>query len=187
MGNVFVISGPAGSGKDAIIDGLGTRLPVTRIITTTTRRPRPDETDGHPYYFVTRATFERAVADNKFAEYSTNENDELYGVTRKELARAEKFSGIGIWKVDWKGVITAKKLFPDIVAILITAPLPILEQRLRERDTTENEIYFKERMAYTREWLTHTDIYDYTVENEQGKLDEAIEKTLALIGQHASF
>ena len=36
-------------------------------------------------------------------------------------------------------------------------------------------------MAYTREWLKHTDIYDYVVENEQDKLDQAIEDVKTII------
>lgn len=186
MRNIFIISGPAGSGKDAIIDGLTELLPVNRIITTTTRAPRPGETDGHPYYFVSRTEFEARIADEKFIEHSINENDERYGVTHEELDRVAEKGSIGIWRIDWKGVVTAKKLFPDIIAIFISAPLAVLEERLRKRDGREkNETYFQERMAYTKEWLNHTDIYDYTVENEQGKLDEAIQQVSALIKEHS--
>lgn len=188
MKNVFIISGPAGSGKDAIIDGLGKFLPLTRVITTTTRAPRTGETDGHPYHFISRQEFEQAIAEKKFIEYSTNENDELYGVAFEELDRVAHSENIGIWKMDWKGVVSAKKLFPSIIALFISAPLDILESRLRKRDASKsNDDYFRERMEYTREWLKHTDIYDYTIENEQGKLDESIKKALAIIGKNASI
>jgi guanylate kinase len=186
MQNIFIISGPAGSGKDAVIEALEKLLPITRVITTTTRAPRPGETDGHPYYFISRALFEQGIARNAFIEYSTNENA-WYGVTHEELDRVAHAEGIGIWKVDWKGVVTAKKLFPHIIALFISAPLDILESRLRKRDLSEkNESYFRERMAYTREWLNHTDIYDYIIENEEGKLDETVRKVSALIKERSS-
>lgn len=188
MRNIFIISGPAGSGKDAIIDGLAELLPINRVITTTTRAPRPGETDGHPYYFVSRGEFEARIADEKFIEHSINENDEYYGVTHEELDRVAEGGSIGIWRIDWKGVVTAKKLFPNIIAIFISAPVAVLEDRLRKRDGKEKgETYFQERMAYTKEWLNHTDIYDYIVENEQGKLDEAIRQVSTIIRQHSSL
>lgn len=188
MQNVFIISGASGSGKDAVIDGLGKLLPVERIITTTTRAPRAGETNGSPYYFLSRAEFERGIASGRFIEHSVNENDERYGVTHEELDRVVRSGNIGIWRVDWKGVVSIKKLFPGIIAIFINAPLAILERRLRKRDTSKNnEIYFRERMAYTREWLKHTNIYDYIIENEEGKLDETVRKVSALIKEHSAI
>lgn len=187
MQNIFIISGPAGSGKDAIIDGLMPLLPIERVITTTTREPRPKETNGNPYYFVSRDQFEQAIKENRFAEYSTNENGAYYGVTKEELERVAHCGRIGIWRIDWKGVISARKLFPNILAIFISAPIEILESRLRKRDFEKDENYFKERIIYTEEWLKHTDIYDYTIENEEGKLDEAIQKTLSIIEAHAKL
>lgn len=182
MKNIFIISGPAGSGKDAIIEGLGKLLPFTRVITTTTRSPRQNETDGHPYHFISREQFDRDISEKKFIEYSTNENDELYGVTFDELDRVSRSEKIGIWKMDWKGVISAKKLFPNILALFIHAPINILESRLRKRDKAKtDDAYFQERMKYTEEWLKHTEIYDYTIENEQGKLDASIEQVAAII------
>jgi len=187
MKNVFIISGPAGSGKDAVIDGLCKLLPLTRVITTTTRAPRRGETEGHPYYFISRQEFEQAIAEKKFTEYSINENDERYGVTSEELDRIAHSENIGIWKVDWKGVVSAKKLFPGIIALFINAPLDVLESRLRKRDASKaNDDYFRERMEYTREWLKHTDIYDSIIENEQGKLDEAIQKIFAIIKERTT-
>jgi guanylate kinase len=188
MQNIFIISGPAGSGKDSVIDGLIKLLPVVRVITTTTRAPRPGETEGAPYYFVTREQFEQGIAANRFIEHSTNENDALYGVTHEELDRVARSGKMGIWKLEWKGVIAAKKLFPRIVTIYISSSLAILEDRLRKRDGSEkDEVYFRERMAYTREWLKHTDIYDYTVENQQGKIDETIQAVSQIIQKHASL
>jgi guanylate kinase len=84
-------------------------------------------------------------------------------------------------------VETAKKLIPGIPAILISASLEVLELRIRRRDQVTDE-FVAERMVYSREWLeNHTKSYDYVVENEQGKLDEAIAKVRAIIaGQFLS-
>ena len=39
-------------------------------------------------------------------------------------------------------------------------------------------------MKYTKEWMEHADIYDYTVVNKEGKLDEAIAQTAEIIRKH---
>lgn len=186
MKNVFIISGAAGSGKDAVIDGLQLLLPLERIITSTTREKRHSESEGHPYYFITREDFEQGITEEKFAEYSTNENGGLYGVTTAELNRIANKNCIAIWRVDWKGVIAIKKLYPEIKAIYISAPLDILEARLRSRDVGKDESYFHERMEYTREWLQHLDIYDYIIENKEGKLDETIKQVFRIITEQRS-
>lgn len=186
MQNVFIISGPSGAGEDSIISGLEKFLPVERIITTTTRAPRSGESQGNPYYFISREAFETGITDNRFVEYARQYNDNLYGVTKDEIERVAQSGKIGFWKIDYKGVITAKKLFPGIIAIFISAPLEILESRIRRRDNP-GEDYIRERMAYTEEWLKHTDIYDHTIENEEGGLDEAIQKALAIIRTHATL
>ncbi len=183
MKNIFIISGAAGSGKDSIIEKLAEELPLQRIVTTTTRPMRPFEKEGDPYYFVSREAFEHFVANGEFIEHSINENGGLYGVTKTELSRVTKLSGVAIVRVDWKGVVSIKKMFPEIPAIYIAAPIEVLEKRLRARDIGKDERYFEERMAYTREWLNHLDIYDYQVENEEGKLDEAVAKVKAIIEQ----
>ncbi len=184
MKNVFIISGAAGSGKDSVIDGLQSRLRVERIITTTTRAKRSGEVEGNPYYFISPEEFKRRVANNEFAEHSINENGGYYGVTHTELKRITEKGGIAIWRVDWKGVLAIKKLYPNIPAIYISAPLEILEARLRTRDAGKEESYFQDRMDYTREWLKHLDIYDYQVENEENKLDQTIERVKKIIESH---
>lgn len=184
MKNIFIISGPAGSGKDSVIERLEKVLPVERIITTTSRTPRPGESEGQPYYFLSREAFEEEIAAGKFLEYSINENGGYYGVSKKEFERIQEKGAIALWRVDWKGVINIKKLFPTIPAILISAPIEILEQRLRLRDADKDETYFQERMDYTREWLQHLNIYDYQVENKEGKLDETVAEVKAIIEEH---
>lgn len=179
--NIVIISGPSGAGEDSVINGLKQLLPVETVTTTTTRAPRTGESEGHPYYFLSREEFEKKIVEGEFVEYAQEYNDQLYGVTRTELERVANSGKIGLWKIEYKGVKTAKKIFPNITAILITAPLEIMENRIRRRgNLSEQDI--QERMAYTKDWLDHhTDIYDYTVENEEGKLDQTINTLKGII------
>lgn len=178
---LFIISGPSGSGQDSVIEGLTKLLSLERVVTTTTRPPRTGESDGHPYHFISKEAFESGLKENIFLEHARHYGGEHYGVTITEADRVRASGKIGIWKVDWQGVANIKRLFPETRAILITAPLDILEARLRRRDPSRSETSLKERMDYSREYLNHTDLYDFVVENRDGKLEEAIQKVFRII------
>lgn len=179
--NIFIISGPSGAGEDSIIEGLCEYFPIERVITTTTREMRPGELQGNPYWFVPREKFEEKIKNGGFVEWAEQYNGNLYGVTKEEIERVKNSGKVGTWKIDYKGVISAKKTFPEIPSIFITVPdLPTLERRIRKRDNVTEE-YIKERMEYTKEWMKHQDIYDYKVVNADGKLDEAIQKVAEII------
>ncbi len=180
MKNIFIISGPSGAGQDSVIDGLKKLLPIEVVVTSTTRPKRSGEREGNPYYFVPFDQFEHDIRSGKFLEYAQTYNDQYYGVTHEEIQRVEKSGRIGIWKMDWRGTETAKRIFPDIISILISAPLSVLETRIRKRDNPSEE-FMRSRMKYTQEFFQHLDIYDYQIENEEGKLDKTITQVKTII------
>ena len=60
---LLVLAGPAGSGKSTLCDRLvNAGLGFTRVITTTTRQPRPGEVNGVHYHFFTPVEFDAKVA-----------------------------------------------------------------------------------------------------------------------------
>ncbi len=182
MSKIFIISGPSGAGEDSIISGLRDKFSIERIITTTTRKMRKGESQGNPYYFVTKEDFEKKIEQDELAEWAQEYNANFYGVTRKELKRVMDCPRIGLWKIEYKGVMAAKKQFPEIKSIYIAPPsLEILRKRIKQRDPLATEEYLNERMEYTREWIKYEYIYDYKVINEEGKLNEAIEKVADII------
>ena len=53
MSTLFVISGPSGAGKSVLIQRILNELPALRFsVSSTTRAPRPGETDGVSYHFI---------------------------------------------------------------------------------------------------------------------------------------
>ena len=184
MKNIFIISGPSGSGQDSIIEGLRKKLPVELVMTSTTRQKRDGESEGNPYYFISSETFEKNIDEGKFLEHAKTYNEQYYGVTHEEIKRVSESGKIGIWKMDWRGVETAKKLFPTLSAFLITAPLSVLESRIRRRDNP-GETFIRERMEYTKEFLKHTHLYDFVIENEEDGLEQAVEQVYQIIKKHS--
>ncbi|HPQ10498.1 MAG TPA: guanylate kinase, partial [Bacillota bacterium] len=52
-GNLFVLSGPSGVGKNTLIDSILKRnADIKYSISATTRKPRSHEKDGVNYYFL---------------------------------------------------------------------------------------------------------------------------------------
>lgn len=178
--NLFIVSGPSGAGEDSIIEGLKKIIPIERVITTTTREMRNGESNGNPYYFISKEEFAKGIKENYFIEYAQEYNNNYYGVTKKEIERVQDGEIPGIWKIEYKGVISAKKIFPNIKSIFINAPIKTLEKRIRMRDEVSDD-FIKERMEYTKEWLKHTEIYDYEINNVDGKLNESIKKLKTII------
>lgn len=183
MKNIFIISGPSGAGEDSLVSGIAARLPIYRIVNTTSRAMREGESQGHPYYFVTREAFEAGIANDEFIEHAQAYNGEHYGVTRAELERALETGRPAIWKMEFQGVRTVKTLYPEIPAILITAPLAVLRERIVRRDNPD-PAFLEERMRYTEEWLRVAEaeqLYDYVIENKEGALEESIDEFQRLI------
>jgi len=178
--NIVIISGPSGAGEDSIIKAVLKDLPAEKIITTTTRKMRAEDKEGVSYYFVSKEEFKKGIAKNQYIEYAKEYNDNYYGVNENELLRVARSGKIGIWKIEYKGVITAKKLFPQINAIFINAPLEDLKRRIKKRDNLPST-YLEERMAYTKEWLKNKSIYDYEIENSDGNLEKAIKDCKKLL------
>ena len=176
---MIVFYGPSGSGQDSIIEGLKKILPIELTVTTTTRKMRPGEEQGKPYYFISKKEFQRDVECGDFIEYATTYNEDFYGLTYKEFDRVNNSRKIGIWRTDLQGIHTVKKKFPHLKIIFIHAPLEILEDRIRRRDNPSEE-YIQKRLAYIKQWLAKS-IYDYKVENEEGKLEETVQAVADII------
>jgi guanylate kinase len=185
MGNVFIISGPSGSGQDTIIEALKKELPLERVITTTTRAKRPNESDGHPYHFITKKAFAAGREANTFVECAETYNGEWYGVKREDLEAALASPNIVIWKMDYKGVTSVKKQFPLIKSFLIEAPAEVLRERLIKRDNPSEE-YLQARMEYTHAWLASKELYDYCIKNEEGRLGEAVATLKTIIQEEVT-
>ncbi len=181
MNNIIMISGPSGAGEDSVIEGLREYTTINRIITTTAREMRAGETEGNPYYFVSQKDFEDKMASGEMVEWAEQYNGNLYGVTMDELERVSGLQGLGVWKMEYKGVINMKKKFPHIKAVLLMAEsMDVLEQRIRARSLVTDE-FVAQRMAYTHEWLAHKDVYDYVIVNKQGQLDDTVSQVVEIL------
>jgi guanylate kinase len=178
--NIFIISGPSGAGEDSVIKGIKKVLPIEKIVTTTTREKRPGEKEGVDYYFIDKKTFKEKIKKNEFYEWAEEDSGNLYGGTFKEIERVKNSRKIGIWKIDYKGVINAKKIIPEAISIFLYIPIEKVKKRLIARNC-HSEDFIKSRLDYARGWFENEHIFNYKIENKEGKLDETIKKVVNTI------
>jgi guanylate kinase len=184
---VFVVTGPSGAGKGTLIRALLGRLPALEVaVSATTRLQRRGEEDGREYWFLSDAEFVRRVDRGDFLEHVTYVSGKRYGTLRSEIDRIASAGGVPVLELETEGALTVKEQVPQAVTIFITAPIPELERRLRER-ASESEGEIGERLGLARNQLEQADEFDYVVLNDNveratGQLEEIVQRELAAAG-----
>lgn len=180
-GLLFIISGPAGSGKGTVVNALLEAHPeITLSISATTRSPRPNEENGVHYHFISKEEFEKRIENGKMLEYATY-NGNYYGTPEKEVLEAMEAGKDVILEIEVAGAMQIKEKIKDSVAIMLTPPdKDVLEARLRGRGTETEEV-IKWRLDRAKEEIMLLPQYDYSVVNEDGLIDKCAEKIYKII------
>ena len=165
-GKLVVISGASGVGKGTVLGiMMKKREDLKFSVSATTRAPRPSETHGVHYYFVTKEQFEEMIASGQMLEYSAHAAN-YYGTPRAQ-AEEKMATGSVLLDIEPNGAGQVKKAAPDAVLIFIMPPsMKELERRLRGRgDTPEDQIAMRlERAVWEmeqRHWYDHVVVNDY--------------------------
>ena len=138
-GKLIVLTGPSGVGKGTLVQILLQRHPEIYLsISATTRAPRPGETYGEHYYFVSRTDFEKMISDRhllEWAEFAGN----YYGTPRLPVEQQIAEGKTVLLEVELDGANQISTSCPDALRIFILPPsFSALEQRLRDRATDSN-------------------------------------------------
>ncbi|MCR5787479.1 MAG: guanylate kinase [Bacilli bacterium] len=178
-GNLIVISGPSGAGKDTIVNELlKENENIWLSISATSRKPRSGEIDGIHYFFLTKEEFEERIKDNDFLEYASY-NDNYYGTPKSDIV--EKLNnGIDVVLViEIQGALKVKELIPEAVFIFIMPPsMSELRRRLVDRKTEDKEKILKRFKTAYKE-INEITKYNYVVINDQVK--DAVDKVKAIL------
>ncbi|MGI5837280.1 MAG: guanylate kinase [Chloroflexota bacterium] len=180
-GLLFVLSGPSGVGKDAVMDKLREqRFPLRFAVTATTRRQRRGEVHGVDYCFVSDAEFDRMIAQDELLEWALVHGNR-YGVPREPVRRAIQAGEDVLMRVDVQGAATIRAKVPGVVLIFLAPPsMSSLIGRLSKRGTeTSEELAI--RIANAVEEMKHLPEFDYKVTNPDDGLEEAVWKVKAII------
>jgi guanylate kinase len=167
-GNLFILSAPSGAGKSSLISALLKQTsvrPMQVSVSHTTRDPRPGETNGQHYHFVSKEVFQQAIAENTFYEHAEVFGN-YYGTS--EIAIDQQLEqGIDVFlDIDWQGAQQVRMKKPDVTTIFISPPSKQeLENRLRGRGQDSEEV-IQSRMAQAQAECSHYQEFDYIIIND---------------------
>lgn len=181
-GKLFVISGASGVGKSTVLGTVMESNENLRFsVSATTRAPRPGETDGVQYYFITKEKFLEMIDQNAFIEYDAH-MDNYYGTPIGQLEEKLQEHDV-ILDIEPVGAFNVRKVRPDAILIFIAPPsMEELERRLRGRgDTSEEQMRI--RLERARWEMEQSTAYDYVVINDQ--VNTCADKILKIIAEKA--
>lgn len=175
----IILSSPSGGGKTTIARILlERRSDVGYSVSCTTRPPRPRESQGRDYHFLTVAEFEAARDRGEFAEWAVV-HDQLYGTLRSAVHRVLEGGRHVIMDIDVQGALQFATAFPQSVLIFVLPPsAKVLLERLRARKSESKESLIR-RMQAALEELRAVGRYHYVVVNDE--LERAVEQVSAIV------
>ena len=181
-GKLFVISGASGVGKSTVLGTVMKENTALRFsVSATTRAPRPGETDGVQYYFISKEKFKEMIAQDAFIEYDAH-MDNYYGTPIAQLEEKLATNDV-ILDIEPVGAFNVRRVRPDATLIFIAPPsMEELERRLRGRgDTSEEQMQL--RLERARWEMEQSEKYDHVVINDQ--VDTCAEQILKIIAEKA--
>lgn len=135
---IIVVVGPSGSGKTTLINEFFNVK--SKIVSFTTRNPRPGEIDGRDYYFVTEGEIEKYKKDNDLLEY-VKYNNNSYGYSKEEIFLKLKNKNIVACAATIEGFNHLKSIFKDhLFAIYLDVDKNIVKRHLLSRNDSKDNI-----------------------------------------------
>lgn len=176
---VFIVSGPAGSGKTTLCDRMIKELSprIQRVITATTRPPRQGEVNGVDYYFFSQQEFEEAVSKGRFYEYA-KVHSYYYGVLKEEI-KSKLAKNIDLLiNIDVQGAETLRmaarenpELQKRVISIFIMpTTVEVLKDRLQGRGLDAQE-EIERRLQVAQQEVQYWTSYDYCIPSQTKEED----------------
>ena len=181
-GRLVVVSGPSGAGKTTVMQRVFARAPVPLVasVSATTRPPRPGESDGLDYHFLSQEEFDILRERGEFLEsFEVFGRGYWYGTLRSEVTSGINAGKWVVLEIDVQGALAVVEHYPDAITIFIRpSSLEELQRRLRGRGT-ETEEAIQRRLARARDELALADRYQHQVVNDD--IDQAVEQICTIL------
>ncbi len=164
--NMIIVAAPSGAGKSTFVERALRDFPILQDTTTyTTREMRTGESEGNPYYFVSKKEFKNLIKQDFFVEWAQVHTN-LYGTSHKNIQDIISSNHVVIMDVDVQGVKTFKNKFPDCIRIFI---LPPSIDELKRRILLRDKIIPKDidvRLSNALKEMKQADQFDFQVIND---------------------
>lgn len=175
---LIILAGPAGVGKSTLCERLVAEVPgFERVITATTRPPRPNEVAGRDYHFLTEPEFDRRLQAGDFLEWAWVHRKYRYGTLKSAVLDRLPHTSL-VMNIDVQGVRSiraAAASLPLLQRRLVTifiAPdsLDVLRQRLEGRGPLPAEELARRLQSAELE-LAERYSYDYIIHSSTKEQD----------------
>lgn len=174
---LLVLAGPAGSGKTTLCERMVAEVSgFSRIITSTTREPRPGEVNGRDYHFFTAEEFDERLAADAFLEWAWVHRKNRYGTLASSVLDPLAAGQSLIINVDVQGVGNFQRaaagnplLARHMATVYIDLPIEELRVRLSGRGEAEAEI--EGRMITAEKEQQERDNFDHVITSTSKEAD----------------
>ncbi|MFN8374266.1 MAG: guanylate kinase [Anaerolineae bacterium] len=186
QGTLFVLVGPGGVGKNAILKTVLERVDnLGQLATATTRAARIGEQHGKQRLFVSHTEFRRMIRDDELAEHTEVHTGDFYGVPRTSIENPIAQGQDLIADIDMHGANTLRNAYPNNIVLVFIAPpgdtleemLLVLKERLETRDATAEQA--QQRLLRAPDEMAFAPQCDYLIINDN--LDKAVEHLYGII------
>jgi guanylate kinase len=175
---LIVIAGPAGSGKSTLCDRMVAEVPgFSRVVTTTTRAPRPGEVAGVHYHFFSPQEFDAKIEANAFLEWAWVHKKNRYGTLASAVLGPLSEGRSLIINVDVQGVENFRRaaaanplLAKHLATVFINVPLSELRARMVSR-AQDSEAEIEHRMQTAELELREAAKFDYQIHSTTREAD----------------
>lgn len=165
-GLLFVLVGPPGVGKNAMMNSVLDQITSLRQLPTATTRPiRPTEQHGREHLFVTQDEFQRMIDQNDLIEWQIVHGHQ-YGTPRSTVQQAMSAGQDLIADIEVLGATYLRSAFPENVILIFVQPPSLTEliHRMHTRGETEAEI--QKRMQRVEMEMRYAPECDYLITND---------------------
>ncbi len=177
---LIVISGPSGVGKATISKALLQKCPcINYSISATTRKPRPEESNGVDYWFMDRKEFQRKIKQDFFVEWAIVHGN-YYGTPVSSIRSMMDQGQHVLLEIDVQGALRVKKIFQEQCLLFFILPPSFEELKIRlMKRASETLEEIERRLDTARLELLQQDEYDYTIINDD--IDRAVNQVLVTL------
>lgn len=183
-GHLFIVSAPSGAGKTTLCHAVRKRFPEMHYsISATTRPPRPGETHGVDYHFVTREDFQHRIAEGAWAEWA-EVHGHYYGTPADVIDEKRAAGADVLLDIDVQGARQLLHRYPDSVTIFVLPPsVDALRRRLENRGA-DTPAVIERRLKAAQEEMAESGHYRHVIINDD--LDAAISRFVDIIHRSRS-